>query len=162
MPTYTQLLIEAKIRRYNSPRATPTFRTLQEMLELGKQHKFICCIEEPFGIPDEDLKDVPRIKEINYGHVVGALNQADLNEWDAIFPGHTCALNLVVCDKILGYVHADDGNHKLIGRCYDAPDFSEEEFDRQLKLYVQKRRDVYDDGCHAKLFGEPMSHFNEY
>lgn len=152
MPTHKQILTEAKIKRFDSPRAKPKFRTLEEMLELGKNGQFICCIEEPYGIPSTEEEDVPRIPDINYGHVVGAMNGADKNEWDTIHPGYKLALNLVVCDEIIGYVHSSDGNHKLICISYDIPGFSPEEFERQLKKYVQKRRNCYDPECHAKLF----------
>ncbi len=152
MPTYTQILTEAKIRRFDSPRAKPTFRSLEDMLKLFKESQIICCIEEPFGIPSTEEEGVPRITDINYGHVVGAMNAADKNEWDIIFPGSTHALNLVVCDEVIGYVHSADGNHKLIGIAHDLPGFTEDEFERQLKKYVQKRRNSYDEECHAKLF----------
>lgn len=152
MPTNAKILTEAKIKRYDSPRAKPKFRSLEEMIELGKKGQFICCIEEPYGIPRTEEPDVPRTRESNYGHVVGAMNAADKNEWDALFCGYTSALNLVVCDEIVGYVYAADGNHKLICMCHDIPGFTIEEFEKQLKQYVQKRRDSYDPECKAILF----------
>jgi len=136
------------MKRWNSPSAKPRYRTLEEMLDM--KH-FLCCVEEPYGMPTEE-EHVPRISDINYGHVVGALNEADKNEWDVIFPGFEAALNLVICYEVVGYVHDTTGNHKLIGVCFDVPGFSEEEFTRQLKKYTQKRRKVYDPGCQAKLF----------
>ena len=148
----------AKIRRWNSPRAKPPFKTLKDMMNL---RGFLCCIEDPYGFQDYG-DDIPRTKDINYGHVVGAVNGADKNEWDIVFPGHKCALNLVVCDEVIGYIHDGTGNHKLIGRCYDAPDFDEAEFDKQLKAFAQKRRNIYDDGTCIKLFKEIESHFTEY
>lgn len=140
------------LRRWNSPSAKAKYMDLEDLLDLGGG--FLCVCEEPYGVPFENLDDVPRIKEINYGHIVGVINAADKNEWDVIFPGHKCALNMVVCDKIIGYVHDSKGNHKLIGRCYGAPAFSEQEFIKQLKAYVRKRRDVYDDDTQAYMFGE--------
>jgi hypothetical protein len=159
-----QILTEARIKRYNSPRANPKFRTLDEIIKMSKSSKFICCIEEPYGIPNVEESDIPRTKNINYGHIVGALNEADRNEWDCVFPGYTVALNLVVCDEIIGYVHSQDGNHKLICICHDAPSFSVEEFDKQLREYVKKRKDIYDATCHAKLIRpiDQIIKFTEY
>jgi hypothetical protein len=139
------------IRRWNSPNAKANYVSFADMMNLDKP--FLCCVEEPYGIPLTEVEGVPRIKDINYGHVVGALNEADKNEWDIIFPGHTCALNLVVCDKIIGYVYDSKGNHKLIGRCYQAPDFTESDFEEQLRKYVRKRKS-YDEDCQARLFGK--------
>jgi hypothetical protein len=145
------LLSEARIKRYNSPRANPKFKTFDEIIKMSESSKFLCCIEEPYGFPNQEDKDVPRIRNINYGHLVGALNEADKNEWDCIFPGYTAPLNLVVCDEIIGYVRSEDGNHKLICLCHDAPSFSIEEFEKQLREYVKKRKDIYDPTCHAVL-----------
>ena len=143
---------EKYIRRWNSPNAKARFVDLEEVFDLGGN--FLCVVEEPYGIPSEESDNIPRIKNINYGHIVGLINSADRNEWDIIFPGHTCPLNMVVCDKIVGYVHDSKGNHKIIGRCYGAPTFSEQEFIKQLKSYVKKRREVYDDDAQAYMFGE--------
>lgn len=139
-------------KRWNSPNINPKYRDLEEMLDLKG---FLCCVEEPYGFPQDPPENAPRIKEINYGHVVGVLNEADKNEWDVVFPGVTIAMNLVVCDEVIGYIKDVRGNHKLIGICYSVPTFSEEEFYKQLRAYTRKRKDIYDNTCEAILFKKP-------
>lgn len=147
------------IKRWNSPNAKAKYISFADMINVDKP--FLCCVEEPYGIPTTEDKDVPRIKDINYGHIVGALNEADKNEWDIIFPFTNTPLNLVICDRIVGYVYDSTGNHKLIGICFDAPNNSMENFEKNLRKYVSKRKDVYDDKCQARLFKERMSEIGD-
>ncbi len=139
-------------KRWNSPGVKAKFLTLEDLFEIGGN--FLCVIEEPYGFPPEEGEDSPRIKNINYGHIVGVMNSADKNEWDIIFPSSNEPLNMVMCDKIVGYVHDSKGNHKLIGMCYGAPNSTKENFYTNIRNYVKKRRDVYDDECTAYIFKE--------
>lgn len=75
---------------------------------------------------------------LNYGDIPLLINAADDDPWDVLVPGlpDTLPIGTYVIDDLLGYVHVENGNHKLCIRITDA-NYDEDRARCEISNYIR-------------------------
>ena len=76
---------------------------------------------------------------LNYGEIIGLINNSDGDRWDIFIPGYKQKLEIgreFKIKNIIGFLYLNNGNHKIAIRV-DRPGFKKEDCDLEILNYTQ-------------------------